>query len=310
MSVIMLFIDGVGLGDEVSDNPWFTLPTPHLNRLLGGKSLTRSAVGRPTESTLLLETDATLGVAGLPQSATGQATIFTGRNAPAAMGRHLSGLPFRRLREWVKRDNVYLHFEGRGKRATFLNAYSEEYFNLPTTRRGWVSVSTAAIQSAREPMRMMEDLLAGRAVYHDLTRRTLAGRRPDISEISPEEAAHHTLATAWDYDLAVHEFFLSDLAGHRQDTELIAWVVNTYDRFLGELIRQKREEDVVVLVSDHGNSEDFRVKTHTMNAVPTLIIGPSRRLDAIEPEGWDLTAIAPLLIRMAEGLNEVEGERE
>jgi len=308
MSVIMLFVDGVGLGDEASDNPWFALPTPHLDRLLGGRSLTRRAVGRPAESTLLLATDAKLGVAGLPQSATGQATIFTSRNAPAAMGRHLSGLPFRRLREWVQRDNVYLQFEGWGRRATFLNAYSEEYFNLPTTRRGWVSVSTAAIQSAREPLRMMGDLRAGRAVYHDLTRRTLAERRPDIREISPEEAAHHALATAWDYDLAVHEFFLSDLAGHRLDTELMTWVVNTYDRFLGELIRQKREDDVVVLVSDHGNSEDFRVKTHTMNPVPTLIVGPSRLLDAIESDGWDLTAIAPLLIRMAEGVNE-EGER-
>lgn len=301
MSVIMLFIDGVGLGDEIPDNPWFTVPTPHLDRILDGHSLTKSAVGRPTESTLLIATDATLGVSGLPQSATGQATIFTGRNAPAAMGRHLSGLPFRRLREWVKRDNVYLQFERRGKKATFLNSYSEEYFNLPTTRRGWVSVSTAAIQSAREPLRMMEDLLSGRAVYHDLTRRTLVGRHPGISEIAPEEAAHHLLETAWDYDLAVHEFFLSDLAGHRQDTELISWVVTTYDRFLGELIRQRRKDDVVVLVSDHGNSEDFRVKTHTMNPVPTMIIGPPGRLDAIDTEGWDLTAIAPLLIQMAGG---------
>lgn len=306
----MLFIDGVGLGDDVSYNPWFTVPTPHLNRILDGRSLTKSAVGRPTESTLLIATDATLGVAGLPQSATGQATIFTGRNAAAAMGRHLSGLPFRRLREWVQQDNVYLQFERRGKKATFLNGYSEEYFNLPATRRGWVSVSTAAIQSAREPLRMMKDLLAGRAVYHDLTRRTLVERHPDIPEITPEEAAHHLLATAWDYDLAVHEFFLSDLAGHRQDTELISWVVTTYDRFLGELIRQKRDTDVIVLVSDHGNSEDFRVKTHTMNPVPTMIIGPSSRLDAIDTEGWDLTAIAPLLLRMAEGPNKAKGERE
>lgn len=86
MSVFLLFIDGVGLGECEDWNPWYREPTPHLEKRLGGTSLTREAVGRHSKNCLLLSTDAKLGVEGLPQSATGQATIFTGRNAPKAMG--------------------------------------------------------------------------------------------------------------------------------------------------------------------------------------------------------------------------------
>lgn len=108
MSVLLLFIDGVGLGDDAAYNPWAALPTPSLNDLLSGKSLTKAAVGRHGDGVLLLETDARLGVDGLPQSATGQATIFTGRNAPKFLERHMSGLPFKRLRQFVREDNLYL----------------------------------------------------------------------------------------------------------------------------------------------------------------------------------------------------------
>jgi 2,3-bisphosphoglycerate-independent phosphoglycerate mutase len=299
VAVILLFIDGVGLGEREVYNPWFYYKTPHINELLDGKSLTREAVGKYGNDLLLLSTDAHLGIEGLPQSATGQATIFTGRNAPKAMGSHMSGLPFRRLREWVEQDNIYLQFESKGKRATFANSYTKEYFQRPASERGWISVSTAAICSSNEPIRYMDDLLAGRAVFHDLTRRTLRKYYKDVPEITPEEAARDLWSIAWESNLAVHEFFLSDYAGHKQNKELIEWVVSTYDRFLGELVRLRRGNDVIVLTSDHGNSEDLRVKTHTNNQVPTLIIGDCKVITEEEKAHWDLTCIAPLLHRLA-----------
>lgn len=299
MSVILLFIDGVGLGEEVAYNPWSQHPTPHIKELLDGKPLVREAIGKYSE-VALLATDARLGVAGLPQSATGQATIFTGRNAPKAMGEHQSGLPFQRLRDWLLEDHLYLQFERRGLRATFANSYTEEFFQLPTTKRGWVSVSTATLQASSEPLRMLPDLLAGKAVYHDLTRRTLTRFRSDVKEIEPEEAAVHLLDLAHQYDLVVHEYFLSDLAGHKQDQEMISWVITSYDRFLGELVRKKRARDTIVLVSDHGNSEDFRVSTHTFNPVPTLVIGDYSKIEHFLDREWDLTCIAPLLRKLTE----------
>lgn len=300
IAVVLLFIDGVGLGDEADYNPWVTHSTPYLRQLLGGNSLSQQAVGAHGSDVLLLKTDAMLGVGGIPQSATGQAAIFTGRNAPAAMGSHMSGLPFRRLREWVQRDNIYRQFEQKGWRATFANSYAREYFERPATKRGWVSVTTAAIQSSQEPLRYLPELLAGKAVYHDLTRRTLQRFLPELEEIEPEEAAGDLWGIARDYHLVVHEFFLTDRAGHKQEPELVSWVIENYDRFLGELVRLKAAEDTIVLVSDHGNSEDLRVKTHTLNPVPTLIIGDVEAIAKMKNDHWDLTCIVPLLHLLVE----------
>lgn len=300
MAVILLFIDGVGLGEAAEYNPWVTYATPHLSRLLGDQPLTKQAVGEHGTDVRLLATDATLGVGGIPQSATGQATIFTGRNAPIAMGLHMSGLPFRRLREWVEQDNIYLQFERKGWRATFANSYTKEYFERPATKRGWISVTTATIRSSHEPMRDLSDLLAGNAVYHDLTRRTLRKYLPELEEITPEQAAVDLWHVAESAHLTVHEFFLSDLAGHKQDPELVAWVIEHYDRFLGELVKRKAPQDTIVLVSDHGNSEDLRVKTHTQNPVPTLIIGDREAVQDFPQSSWDLTCIVPLVHHLVE----------
>jgi 2,3-bisphosphoglycerate-independent phosphoglycerate mutase len=298
IAVVLLFIDGVGLGEMADHNPWVTYPTPCIRQLFGGMPLVREAAGRHGPDLLLLETDACLGVEGLPQSATGQATIFTGKNAAREMGKHMSGLPFRRLREWVQKDNIYLQFEKKGWKATFANAYTKEYFERPATKRGWVSVTTATIQSSREPVRFFPELVEGKAVYHDITRTILKKTGMDVEEITPEQAARHLWSIARDYDLVVHEFFLSDRAGHKQDPWLLQYVTHHYDRFLGELVRLKGPEDTIVLVSDHGNSEDLRVKTHTVNPVPTLVIGDIDAFSEIDTGAWDLTGIAPLLHRI------------
>ncbi|SDW75801.1 phosphoglycerate mutase [Marininema mesophilum] len=302
IAVILLFIDGVGLGEEKAYNPWASLSTPHLNGFLGGSLVHQTTQIKGRRGIALLSANPSMGLAGLPQSATGQATIFTGRNAPQAMGAHQSGFPFRRLREWVEQDNIYHQFAHREMTAAFANSYTREFFERSATKKGWISTSTAAARSAGIPLRTGEDLFAGRAVYHDLTRHTLKRVIPEVETITPEEAAGHLFDLAQKVDLTIHEYFLSDLAGHRQDETLMQKVVEDYDRFLGSLVERLRREDALVLVSDHGNSEDFRVSTHTMNHVPLLIIGSEAEkiYDEWTDQSIDLTYVAPLLIRLAE----------
>ncbi len=68
MKLIFVFIDGFGLGNEdAGQNPLYAAAAPNLLRFLNSR--------------YIFPTDATLGVKGLPQSATGQTTIFTGVNA-------------------------------------------------------------------------------------------------------------------------------------------------------------------------------------------------------------------------------------
>ena len=65
MKVVFLFVDGVGLRPPAADNPVNPEVCPTLCRLI-------EKYGKPV--------DARLGVEGIPQSATGQATMFTGVN--------------------------------------------------------------------------------------------------------------------------------------------------------------------------------------------------------------------------------------
>ena len=75
VGVLLLFVDGVGLGERDPDkNP---LLRARLRRLRVAQGLPP-----PDPTGLLVPTDACMGVPGLPQSATGQTAILAGVNAP------------------------------------------------------------------------------------------------------------------------------------------------------------------------------------------------------------------------------------
>ena len=81
--ILFIFLDGVGLGaPDMATNPLAGADIPVLTGLLGGRKPLAGVPRLESERALFIPTDAGLGVAGLPQSATGQATILTGRNVP------------------------------------------------------------------------------------------------------------------------------------------------------------------------------------------------------------------------------------
>ena len=93
-SVIILFLDGGGLGDANSEtNPFMHVDLPTVQALLDVPHLTREMAGTMTDRAALVGLDTLMGVPGMPQSATGQTTILTGHNAPAALGEHYGPYP-------------------------------------------------------------------------------------------------------------------------------------------------------------------------------------------------------------------------
>ena len=83
MKFLFLFMDGVGLSaDDPEINPLAKASMPYLEGLLDGHRLLAGVPPLETERATLLSLDTTLGVAGMPQSATGQATLLTGKNVP------------------------------------------------------------------------------------------------------------------------------------------------------------------------------------------------------------------------------------
>jgi hypothetical protein len=295
--VLLFFIDGVGVGPDDPDvNLLATGEYPSL--ALTERRTPRAGIGPPAVAHGL---DPSMGVPGLPQSATGQTTILTGVNAPAAMGAHISGFPGPSLRKILLEHSILKRIRERGRSATFLNAYRPAFFDTPEPRRRLSATSLATLASGA-PFRSWEDLVAGRAVVHDLTHWRMRERGFDLPERAPEEAGAIIAREAMRNDFSLFEYFETDRAGHDRDRARLARCLGDLDRALDTVLRHvDLNEMTVVVVSDHGNVEDWRVKTHTLNPALFAAWGAGTPADGAPLQA--LTDVAPLVLRAM-------GERE
>ena len=280
MKFIFLFIDGVGLREPATDNPITPEVCPALCRLFA-----RHAV----------PIDACLAVDGLPQSATGQATMFTGVNAPVFMGRHCEGFPGPSLRKKIEEGNLFLSLKKRGKRVCFADAYLVEDAAELAARR-FKSVTTVMALTTPKVIATADDLADDQAVMQDLTRETIQDRYPDMPVISPEDAAAHLFALARVNDFTLYEFFQTDVAGHSMDYARACEVLRLYDRFLAALLRYVEAAGLtLVMTSDHGNIESMDEQGHTRNPVPFVVFGPKEA--EIRAAVKSLVDVTPAILR-------------
>ena len=76
------------------------------------------------------------------------------------------------------------------------------------------------------------------------------------------------------YDLALFEYWITDIAGHQQDMQSAIDLLEMFDIVLGSLVRSwNGNEGLILITSDHGNLEDLSTRRHTQNEVPLLLIG-------------------------------------
>ena len=310
MRVLMFFIDGVALGQRKAENPFFTEPTPCLRKLLQGRPLVLASAGYRGDRASLVALDAVLGVAGLPQSATGQASIFTGQNAPRLLGTHLNGFPNQELRSLLAESGIFIRLRRRGYRCAFANAYRPDFFDL--LRQGLpgnnYSCSTLITYYGGLTFRSLDDLREKQALFMDIDHTLLSQMEYGLPQITPETAGSRLAALSKEYDFTLFEYFLSDLAGHRGDIEEAARVVQTLDRFIGALTSSlDPAETLLIVTSDHGNLEDLAHREHTTTPVPALLIGSAAWRDRLMPRLHDLTDILPAILETLQG-NDSEGD--
>lgn len=274
MSVIFLFIDGVGLGSNNESNPFAEQEYRGFSAMAGDQSFTDTATEFNEANHLFKNVDACLGVEGLPQSGTGQATLFSGENASKEIGKHFGPFPHSGIKPLLKKQSLFLKAKELGVKCTFINAYPDIFFQKARKRNRW-SCTTLMTKNADFALHTTKDVKEGKALTAELTQQAWREHlNINVPRISPEQAAERLLDQTETYDLLLHEYYLTDKAGHSQELDKAAGYLNIYDRFLWHLIRNKASETTIVLSSDHGNIENLSVKTHTRNAVPLFAIGP------------------------------------
>jgi phosphopentomutase len=115
----------------------------------------------------------------------------------------------------------------------------------------------------------MGDLLASKAVFHDITHRSVpAGLGAPL--ITPEKAACNLLSVSAAHDFTLFEYFLTDRAGHKRDMASLGVALRELSAFVAGIVRMLPDSHLFLLTSDHGNCEDMTVPTHTLNPVPLV----------------------------------------
>lgn len=278
MRILFLFLDGVGLGENDPDKNPFALPEmPNLINLLGGRCLLAQSAPYEGERATLLALDASLGVDGLPQSATGQAALLTGVNVPQEIGYHYGPKPNPAVAKYLlDGNNIFSKATQEGRKAALLNAYPPRYFLGIQSGRRIYSVIPLTATSAGLPLFTQDDLFAGRAVSADFTGQGWRDMLniPETPVLSPLAAGYKLAELGQNYDFSMFEHWASDYAGHGQDMDKACELLKTFDEVLGGLLEAWHDENGLILItSDHGNLEDLSTRRHTANQVPALVIG-------------------------------------
>jgi 2,3-bisphosphoglycerate-independent phosphoglycerate mutase len=288
-SVLMIFLDGVGIGAKNESNPLAIIE--NLEPLAQFRDESNEIIF----GGCLSATDARLGVEGRPQSASGQTTIYTGINIPKTLGYHKQGFPNQAMREIIKEHSIFLQLKQRKIEPNiFANAYTPRFF---TETPRWKSATTCAVEAAGMQFRKLPDLLGRKALFHDFTNEDLINRGFDAPLFSPSEAAEILANLTKEFRFTLYEHFITDKIGHDRDFERARIHLPRLAEFVREVLRKiDLEKTTVILTSDHGNLEDLSIRNHTLNDVPTIVWG--RNKDEIAGKIKDLTDITPAVIEL------------
>lgn len=251
--IAFLFVDGFGIsGDDRSVLRTLSLPT--LGALTNGFAEAPHDAGAVAYRVL----DATLGVEGLPQSATGQTTLLTGVNAAQVLGRHQGPHPGSRMQALLAEQSIQVWARRRQLRLFHANGYRAEYLErVLAARRNMLSAFGFAARAAGESLLDLDDPQAHRPGYWS-----------DAAE------AGRAFAAASDaHDLSVLEYWALDYSGHRDRAAVPARLAEL-DAFVGAFVSAS-SASTLVITSDHGNAEEPWHERHTRNPVPFIAHGPA-----------------------------------
>ncbi|MDP3147663.1 MAG: alkaline phosphatase family protein [Ignavibacteria bacterium] len=294
--ILLLFLDGVGIGKKNFEwNPFFKYnfktftdifgTIPHLeNYPLSNGKIFLSGV------------DASMGIAGLPQSGTGQTSIFCGVKAPQIINKHFGPFPYSTLIPIIKEKNIFKYFLDKNEKVTFANAYPQVFFDYINSGKKRLSVTTLSCNLNGMHLNGYDDVVKGEALTAEITNarwNTKLGY--DLPIISARLAAENLLKISYKNSFTAFEYFLTDHLGHGRYDEDIEGTFRILDEFLHTIFTQYDEEKLsIILCSDHGNVEDLSMKTHTTN--PSLLIIAGRKAKIASENINDLSDIKHSII--------------
>jgi hypothetical protein len=282
MRTLLLFLDGVGIGAaDAASNAFVAAPPSTISALLDGALVAEATEPKQSRRASLVPLDAQLDVPGLPQSGTGQYSLFTGENGAQRFGRHYGPWVPTALREPLQRDNLLTRAQNNGRRIAFANAYPEElveaaYGNgvfrpIGPLRAGPPLVAAGAGVLVRHTRALHEGVAISSEITNEAWRTHL--HRHDLPRLDARAAGANLARIANQHDLTLFAHYNTDTAGHMQDLSEAIRALHLVDDFLAGILEPLAADVTLIVVSDHGNLEDARTG-HTRNPAFGLAVGP------------------------------------
>lgn len=284
MAVFFVFVDGIGVGENSPDNPLCSDELKSFSYFTGMSGVHNKCKERVEKGILFKPINANLDVDGLPQSGTGQVTLFSGKNASKLLGRHFGPFPHSKIKPLLQKGSLFHQVVDLGMKPFFINAYPDLFFKHAKKRNRW-SATTLMTRAADIPLNRLDDVSNEKAITAEIIQSVWRNKlNLDVPQIQPSDASKRVLNALEMYDLVLFEYYLTDKAGHQMERGMADQVLRVLDDFLYEIIQQMEDKDTLVLTSDHGNLEDLSIKTHTRNPVPLFVKGdiePFRKAESI-----------------------------
>lgn len=285
----MIFLDGVGIGNKNFEfNPFLKNNYLFFKELFGNfPTKGKSRISKKFVSTFPI--NARMGIPGLPQSGTGQVSIFCGVNAQKIIGKHFGPYVYSTLIPILNEKNIFRLLKIKNKKGYFANAYPKQFFEYINSGKRKLTATTLSYLSAGNKLAGFKELKKHKAITAEITGEIWNEKLGyKLRVLNPFESGRIFYELAQDNDFTLFEYFLTDHAGHSQDFEFAHNVISKFEIFLSGLLDKfNYDKESLLIVSDHGNLEDLSIKTHTLNPALGVAIGKGHRHFAERIEALD-----------------------
>jgi phosphopentomutase len=214
---------------------------------------------------------------GAEHMRTGKPIVYTSADSVFQIAAHEEVIPLARLYEICETARSLLRGEdevGRviarpftGEPGAFRRTENRHDYAVPPPRENLlVALSEAGLDVAA--IGKIASIYDAQGVTEDLTAK------------NNEQSIDQTIRALRDHKRGLIFSNLVDfdmLYGHRRDTEGYARALEHFDARLPEIESAMRDDDLLVLTSDHGNDPAFRGTDHTREYVPLIVYGKHAR---------------------------------
>ena len=121
----------------------------------------------------------------------------------------------------------------------------------------------------------INDIFVGEGITKSYRSKSSVHGMEQTIEIAKEDFEGFCFVNLVDFDA---------LWGHRRDPKGYAEEIEKFDVNLGNLLKELKEDDLVIITADHGNDPTYKGTDHTREKVPFLAYSPSMKESGALPE--------------------------